>query len=167
MNIFHIMTIVIASVIFISLFIYTAVNYYSSRNKAFPPNIARCPDYWKTDANGTCKIPAVGSLNLGNLASKTKAVYKYDNIDKIPNYSYLPQYYDVATGKKYQGKKTPYVGYFISDIPHGYNPDKPVNATVDFKHMGWASFGDPQCEIKKWAKIQNVQWDGLNSYNRC
>ena len=42
------------------------------------------------------------------------------------------------------------------------------SGSIDFTDSGWATYGDPYCTIKKWAKTQNIQWDGMASYdNGC
>ena len=168
MDIFHIFTILIAILVFLGLFIYSAVIFYTGKNRLFPPDMAPCPDGWKLNPDGTCKIPVPGpKSNLGNLANTGHKIYIYDNIHDITNYSYLPKYYDIISDTTYNGRVDPTLplGYYTTDIPYGYDNENPQLGSVDFAHPGWASYGDPYCEMKKWAKTQNIQWDGLASYN--
>ena len=168
METFQLFTILIATLVFIGLFIYSAIVFYSGKNTLFPPDMAPCPDGWKLNKDGTCKIPIPGlTSNLGNLANTGHQIYIYDNIKRKSNYSYLPEYYDIATDKKYNGRIDPNLplGYYTKDIPAGYDVENPQLGSVNFADPGWSSYGDPYCEMKKWAKTQNIQWDGLLSYN--
>lgn len=168
MEIFHLFTISIATLVFIGLFIYSAVVFYSGKRKLFPPDMAPCPDGWELNEDGTCKIPTPGpKSNLGNLANTGHPIYVYDNIKNQANYSYLPTYYDIDAGRTYTGRIRPDLplGYYTKDIPFGYDNDNPELGSVNFADPGWASYGDPYCAMKKWAKTQNIQWDGLLSYN--
>jgi hypothetical protein len=168
MNIFHQLTIGISVFIFIAVFTYCAVIFYRSKSTLFPPDMAPCPDNWKMNMDGTCKIPAPGkNANLGYLEQTGRKLYVYSNLSGDPKYSYLASYYDTNTEKKVAGKPNPRLplGYYTSDIPYGYDIQHPEKGSIDFTDMGWASYGDPYCAIKKWAKTQNIQWDGLASYN--
>ena len=169
MTLFHILTMIISVSVFIGLFIYTYVT-FNNKDKSFPSDITDCPDYWKVNADGTCQIPRPGEVNLGNLDSRGKQIYTYKGVEKgSKKYSYLPSYFDAIYPKLETGKIEPRLplGYYQSDIPYGYDSDHPEMGKIDFNSDGWASFGDPYCEIKKWASIQNVQWDGIASYNKC
>ena len=168
MKVFQFFTILISTVIFIGLFIYCAVTYYSGKSTLFPPDMAPCPDNWKLNPNGTCKIPAPNlNANLGYLAQRGRPIYVYNNIKHVSKYSYLPTYYDPSTDTTYNGQKDPTLplGYYSEDIPYGYDITNPQAGSIDFTDMGWSSYGDPYCAIKKWAKTQNIQWDGMASYN--
>ena len=168
MNSFHIITILIASLVFLGLFIYSAIIFYSGKSRLFPPDMTPCPDGWKLNPDGTCQIPAPGpTANLGNLANTGRKIYIYDNIQGKSNYSYLPKYYDIATDETYIGRIDPRLplGYYNTDIPNGYDIENPHLGKVNFADFGWSSYGDPYCAIKKWTKSQNIQWDGLSSYN--
>lgn len=168
MESFHIITILIAFLVFLGLFIYSAIIFYSGKSKLFPPDMAPCPDGWKLNSDGTCKIPAPGpTANLGNLANTGNQIYVYDNTKGKSKYSFLPKYYDIVTDETYNGRIDPRLplGYYKTDIPHGYDIENPELGSVDFADPGWASYGDPYCAMKKWAKTQNIQWDGLLSYN--
>ena len=169
MQLFHILTFIISITIFIGLFIYSVSIFYDKKTY-FPPDIPDCPDYWKVNEDGTCQIPKPGELNLGNLAEKGRQIYTYSNFtDKSVTYSFLPSYYDPIFPKMMFGKKTADLplGYYQIDIPYGYDQEKPQNGTIDFNDNGWASHGDPYCEMKKWASQHNVQWDGMANYNKC
>jgi len=171
MNKFNLFTLIISSTIFIVLFTYSAVIFYTSKKDLFPPDMAPCPDNWRINPNGTCKIPPPNkNANLGYLAEIGVPIYMYKNIGKTPKYSYLDNYYDPIVNKNYDGKIDPKIslGYYTKDIPYGYNTETPEIGEIDFTHSGWASYGDPYCAIKKWSKIQNIQWDGMSSYdNGC
>jgi len=106
---------------------------------------------------------------IGNLKNKGHTIYTYANIDGIPNYSLLAQYYDPNDNQLYDGIEDPKLGlgYYNADIPYGYDEDNPQINEIDFTDKGWASYGDPYCEIKRWANINNIQWDGLLNYNKC
>lgn len=181
MQLFHILTIIIAISVFIGLFIYLFVTFYG-KNKSFPSDITDCPDYWKVNSDGTCQIPKPGEMNLGNLdavkdstgniisLSKGRQIYTYKNFkDGSTTYSYLPSYYDAVNPQLLFGKKADNLplGYYQMDIPYGYDSDSPQTGTINFNDQGWASYGDPYCEIKKWASIHNIQWDGIANYNKC
>jgi len=168
MELFHILTIIIALLVFIGLFIYSAVIYYSGRKHLFPPDMAPCPDNWEMNRDGTCKIPAPGlNSNLGYLENTGKPIYIYNNIKDRSNFSYLSDYYDTVEYEVETGKidaKLP-MGYYTTDIPFGYDIENPQKGSINFNDPGWSTYGDPYCEIKKWAKTQNIQWDGMASYN--
>ena len=181
MQLFHILTFIISISVFIGLFIYVLVDFYTKKD-SFPPDITDCPDYWKVNADGTCKIPIPGELNLGNLdavknssgvivsSSKGRQIYLYKSFkDESVTYSYLPSYYDPITPQLFFGKPATNLplGYYNADIPYGYDSDMPQKGVVDFNDGGWASFGDPYCEIKKWSSMHNIQWDGIANYSRC
>jgi hypothetical protein len=168
MKLFQLFTFIIATVVFIGLFIYCAVTFYSGKQTLFPPDMAPCPDNWKMNSDGTCKIPSPGmNTNLGYLAQTGRPIYVYNNIKTGPKYSYLASYYDIATDNTYQGQHNPKLplGYYTQDIPNGYDVKNPQKGSIDFTDQGWASYGDPYCAIKSWAKTQNIQWDGMLSYN--
>jgi hypothetical protein len=102
MESFHIITILIAFLVFLGLFIYSAIIFYSGKSKLFPPDMAPCPDGWKLNSDGTCKIPAPGpTANLGNLANTGNQIYVYDNTKGKSKYSFLPKYYDIVTDETY------------------------------------------------------------------
>ena len=168
MNIFYFLTFFISILIFLGLFAYSAYIFYSGKQTLFPPDMAPCPDNWSMNADGTCQIPIPSShANLGYLAKTGRPIYMYDNITDNPNYSYLPSYYDTATYTTYTGKLVPNVplGYYTTDIPAGYDIENPQNGNIDFTDPGWSAYGDPYCAIKQWAQTQNIQWDGMLSYN--
>lgn len=170
MKLFHIFTLIISITVFLGLFVFSAVMFYTSKSKLFPPDMAPCPDNWKMNADGRCKIPAPGpKSNLGYLSKVGRPIYVYSNIDDQPHYSYLPTYYDLDEHDIIKGKIDPKLplGYYTTDIPHGYDIETPQDGSVDFTDAGWAMSGDPYCSIKKWAQTQNIQWDGILSYNNC
>ena len=125
---------------------------------------------------------------MGGLKEKGLPIYKYSNIDgSYNNLSFLPSYYDfnnsntesksdLPLSAAINGNPLPNLRYYLSDdIPNGYgnaynnynlnNFEK--NNYIDFQDSGWASQGDPYCQIKNWAKINNIQWDGMSNYNNC
>lgn len=168
MNVFHLFTLSISILVFIGLFTYSAMTFYSGKNTLFPPDMAPCPDGWKYQSDGTCKIPAPGkNSNLGYLEETGVPIYVYQNISDEPNYSYLSTYYDPTNYMTYKGQKNVHLplGYFSGDIPYGYDTNHPEKGTINFSDPGWSSYGDPYCAIRNWAKTQNIQWDGMISYN--
>lgn len=168
MNKFYLFTFIISSLVFFGLFIYSAIIFYTNRKKFFPPDIASCPDYWKVNADGTCQIPPPGKYaNLGHLAETGIPIYVYKNIGDTPRYSYISSYYDPITNTTYDGEIDPKIplGYYSKDIPYGYSIETPEKGTIDFTDSGWSRLGDPYCSVKKWAKVQNIQWDGISTYN--
>ncbi len=44
----------------------------SSRSINYPPGVSVCPDYWKTNKDGSCSNSNSGSITLGSLASGCK-----------------------------------------------------------------------------------------------
>jgi hypothetical protein len=180
MKLFHILTIIISISVFFGLFIYTFIM-FNTKNKTFPPDITDCPDYWKVNDDGTCQIPKPGELNLGNLdavkdsngnivsSTRGRQIYMYKSSKNGTTYSYLPSYYDPISVNLLNGKpaKNLPLGYYESDIPYGYDSSAPQRGVIDFNDIGWASFGDPYCEIKRWATAHNIQWDGIANYNKC
>ena len=168
MELFHILTIIIATIVFVGLFTYSAIVYYSGRKHLFPPDMAPCPDGWDLNRDGTCQIPAPGqNANLGYLAQTGKQIYTYNNIKNRPNFSYLPSYFDTESYDTKSGQPNPKLplGYYTKDIPFGYDIENPQKGSINFTDPGWATYGDPYCEIKRWAQTQNIQWDGMASYN--
>jgi hypothetical protein len=82
--------------------------------------------------------------------------------------SYLSKYENggpLITGIEEQ--KGVVYGYYHSDIPHGYDSTNPKNDSINFQDPGWALFGDPYCEIQRWAIRHNIQWDGILNYDKC
>ena len=165
MELFKIFVLIISISIFIGLFIYTAVTFYNNKPTLFPPDLTACPDYWQLRPDGTCQLPKSGDPNLGALQNKGHIIYEY-NINGKTFYSALPKFYDIKGVYKGSDKKQ-LTGYYNTDIPYGYDDNVPQNNWVDFTDSGWASFGDPYCEIQKWANVNNIQWDGMASYNKC
>jgi hypothetical protein len=45
----------------------------------YPTSYSNCPDYWDTDANGNCLVPASGRVNSGKSG--------YENSSNTPGYS--------------------------------------------------------------------------------
>jgi len=169
MKLFHILTIIISISVFIGLFIYTLVTFYS-KDLSFPHDITDCPDYWKVNKDGTCQIPKPDEMNLGNLATKGRQIYTYVSFkDGSKTYSFLPSYYDPISSELLFGKKATNLplGYYKMDIPYGYDSEIPESGVINFNDKGWASFGDPYCELKKWASQHDIQWDGIANYNKC
>jgi hypothetical protein len=162
------MTITISVLVFVGLFTYSAVTFYKGKKTLFPPDMAPCPDNWKMNPDGTCKIPTPHkNANLGYLAQTGVPIFEYTNLKNEKKYTFLASYYDVITDKIYAGKTNPKLplGYYTTDIPYGYDIDHPEEGSIDFTDKGWAYYGDPYCAIKQWAKTQNIQWDGLLAYN--
>jgi hypothetical protein len=114
MKLFHILTIIISIVVFLGLFIYTCVIYYSDTPTIFPKDMTACPDFWTVNPDGTCQIPlpieGVSSLNIGKLSDSQHTQYpmytyaQQDTIDisgknldallEVSNISFLPSYND-------------------------------------------------------------------------
>lgn len=165
---FHILVISISITIFIGLFIYTAYVFYGNKSTLFPPDLTNCPDNWILQKDGRCKIPQKGQKNLGKLEGKGRPIYSYD-IKKNKSYSFLPEYNDTPNGKTQFGKPETSLaqGYYNFDIPYGYDEENPQIDSIDFTDSGWATYGDPYCEIRKWARQNNIQWDGMMAYNKC
>lgn len=158
MDLFYKLVILISVLVFLGLFAYTAIVFYMTRDTIYPPDIMTCPDYWKITPEGRCKIPAAGKLNLGNLGAKGHPIYVYDNIQGIPHYSLLSEYYDPVSGDLYKGRldKTLAPGFYNADIPYGYDEENPQIDSIDFNDAGWASYGDPQKEIHRWKAVNNI-----------
>lgn len=192
MKLFQILLLIVSISIFIGLFIYTAAVFYSGEKSViYPPDLTSCPDNWKMivrtidgDKRHVCQIPPPDEMNLGALKDKGIAIYKYPNIDGSGNnLSYLPKYYDFNTvninaqaDTVVKGDPLPHLRYYSADdIPEGYGnaynkfemTNFENNNYIDFQASGWGSQGDPFCRIKNWAKINNIQWDGMSNYNRC
>jgi len=196
MKLFQILLLIVSISIFIGLFIYTAAVFYSGdKSTIYPPDLTSCPDNWKMivrtidgDKRHVCQIPPPNEMNLGALKEKGMAIYKYPNIDGTGNnLSYLPKYYDFQNSNTpnlnaalpdtvVKGDPMPHLRYYSADdIPEGYGntynkydmKNLENNNYIDFQAAGWASQGDPFCRIKNWAKINNIQWDGMSNYNRC
>lgn len=191
MQLFQILVLIVSISIFIGLFIYTAAVFYSSdKSTIYPPDLTSCPDNWKIivrtingDKRHVCQIPPPDDINLGALKTKGLAIYNYIGIDSSGNnLSYLPNYggfYDDKGNRIYQdesGVPIPNFKYYSTDdIPEGYGnkynkykmSEIELNNYIDFQAHGWGSQGDPFCRIKNWAKINNIQWDGMSNYNKC
>lgn len=160
MNKFHILTIVIASIILIILLIYAAIQ--SARQQTlYPPIIPNCPDLWTVDNSGNCIIPSDSKSNIGTLSGKP--LYKYDttfvNSTMTNGYSFLPQI--TFNGTTYEGTPTGKDGYFSYDIPYGFDPANP--RVINFNDPTWGSQGDPNCAIQLWSKQKNITWNGLTN----
>jgi len=166
MKTFHVLTIIIASIILTILLIYAAIQ-SARQHTIYPPIISNCPDLWTVDDSGNCIIPSNPNSNVGNLSGKP--LYKYEgansNFTKSTmtyGYSFLPQIiYNNTTynGNPVMKNGEPILGYFSYDIPHGFDPRNPT--VINFNDPGWGSHGDPNCSIIKWAKQHNITWNGL------
>jgi len=73
MNRFHILTLIIATIIFSILLIYISINLFK-KNTKFPRVINNCPDKWKTDLSGNCIIDSK-SGNIGDLSGRPLYIY--------------------------------------------------------------------------------------------
>ena len=139
MKLFHILTIVVSISVFLALFIYIAVIFYTNE-KVFPTDVTNCPDYWKIDPSGNCIIPKKNELNLGNLKDKGMPIYSYKRYDSAGNvmiekdYSYLTSYYNLVHSKVVVGTQESNLplGYYQMDIPYGYDSDKPQYGIINF-----------------------------------
>lgn len=169
MQFFHKLVISISILVFLGLLLYSGYVFYSNKSTLYPPDIPTCPDYWTVTQDGKCVIPKPHDINLGNLKNKGHPIYIYKNIENIPQYSLLETYYDPNSNDLYEGELAEKLGpgYYNADIPYGYDENNPQISQIDFTDKGWASYGDPYCEIKKWANINNIQWDGMSNYNKC
>lgn len=114
MDLFHILTIIISLVVFLGLFIYTCVIYYSGTPTIFPKDMTACPDFWTVNPDGTCQIPlpadGASSLNIGKLTDSQHTQYpvytykqqdtidpsgiKLDILSNVSNISFLSSYND-------------------------------------------------------------------------
>lgn len=113
MKLFHILTIIISIVVFLGLFIYTCVIYYSDTPTIFPKDMTACPDFWTVNPDGTCQIPlpidGASSLNIGKLSDSQNTMYpvytytrltidpsgiELDALLDVSNVSFLPSYND-------------------------------------------------------------------------
>ena len=132
MNIFNILTIIIAMTVFLGLFIYTLVIYYSNNPTIFPKDMTACPDFWTVNPDGTCQIPTPApgesAINAGKLTNSQKIqfpIYTYptvnyydvsgfqlDTVLDISNISYLAEYDDPGTVYQSTPKGT--------NMPQGY-----------------------------------------------
>jgi len=164
MTIFHILTLVIAILIFSILLIYTGVQ-MSKQKTLYAPIIPNCPDLWSLDESGNCIIPQDPKSNIGTLTNKP--LYLYDKSDAnftkstmTYGYSFLPQIN--VDGKLYTGSQKG-TGYFSNDIPYGFDPANPTK--INFNDPGWGSQGDPNCAMQIWAKQNGITWDGINAYS--
>ena len=164
MTIFHILTLVIAILIFSILFIYTAVQ-MSKQKTLYAPIIPNCPDLWTLDSSGNCNIPQDSSSNIGTLTSKPLYYYDNGNSDFTKStmthgYSFLPQINvnDISYNGTLQDKN----GYFSYDIPYGFDQANPTK--INFNDPGWGSQGDPNCAMQLWSKQHGITWDGINAY---
>jgi len=117
MNLFNILTIIIAVIVFLGLFIYTCFIYYNNNPTIFPKDMTACPDFWTINPNGTCQIPTAApgktALNIGKLSKSQVTqytIYSYptingvdpsgiqlDSLLDISNISYLSSYDDPGT----------------------------------------------------------------------
>jgi hypothetical protein len=124
MNIFNILTIIIAITVFLGLFIYTLVIYYSNNPTIFPKDMTACPDFWTVNPDGTCQIPTPApgktATNAGKLVNSQTIqfpIYTYPTVNKydesgaqldsaldISNISFLAAYDD--PGSVYQSTPT-------------------------------------------------------------
>lgn len=137
MNTFQLLTVIIAVVFFIGLFVYTIIIHYMYRNPYyFPTDMTSCPDSWEIDSSGNCIIPTESNRNLGDLVFSQKQRFsKYEHIytevnsgipsptqklgsNYIPRYNTKNLYYPINTlspnNKNYikvQEKKDPKYRY--------------------------------------------------------
>jgi hypothetical protein len=174
---FNTFTLIVASVVFLGLFIYTAVIYYNNTDTLYPRDVAQCPDFWSIDSSGACVIPTNG-INIGDLSGGPVELYTY-TFGSRTGTSYLKEYdhptptltknpkAPLATPTKIAGTKGPQIILFdiYQDIPSGYDRTNP--GVIDFEDKGWGSYGDPNCAIKKWVNQHNISWDGISNYNKC
>lgn len=190
MTLFYILTLVVSITILIGLVIFVGI-YLFEEPKTYPPDFTDCPDFWKVKPDGTCKIPHPNGKNIGNLKENAQEIflYTYDlsgnhndesTLDNSMN-SYLSKYTSeepitdneesiTSSEKLIKGieeQKGVVYGYYHSDIPHGYDSTNPKNDSINFQDPGWALFGDPYCEIQRWAIRHNIQWDGILNYDKC
>jgi hypothetical protein len=113
MELFHILTIIIAVVVFLGLFIYTSIIYYNDLSTIYPKDMTACPDFWTVNPDGTCQIPTPApgesSVNIGKLADSQQTRFptytyntvpldpsgiKLDSLLDVSNISFLPSYND-------------------------------------------------------------------------
>lgn len=178
MTLFYILTLVVSITILIGLVIFVGI-YLFEEPKTYPPDFTDCPDFWKVKPDGTCKIPHPNGKNIGNLKENAQEIFLYtyaadgkhdeSTLDNSMN-SYLSKYNGEASSDPIKGieeQKGVVYGYYHSDIPHGYDSTNPKNDSINFQDPGWALFGDPYCEIQRWAIRHNIQWDGILNYNKC
>ena len=168
MDIFHILTLTIAIIIFSILFIYTAVQ-MSKQKTLYAPIISNCPDLWVPDSSGNCIIPQDSKSNIGTLTSKPLYLYNgkenenndFTSSSMTYGYSFLPQIH--LNGITYKGTDINQNGYFSYDIPYGFDQAYPTK--INFNDPMWGSKGDPNCAIKLWAAQNNITWDGISNYS--
>ena len=121
--------------------------YYRSQNSdtTFPPNVNNCPDYWLTDNNGNCLVPA---YNANGLQTNTGLLYTQNSNNKIA----------LNTKLSPDGK---------ASAPGFTVIDNSGNSFINFKN-GWTSLaGGSTCAQRAWANSYNIVWDGITNYNSC
>jgi len=159
MKTFHILTIVIATIVFSGLFIYLYIK-LREKDTTYTPVISNCPDFWKIDSSGNCIIPTSGK-NIGNLESNPIYYYNTFSDSKLTKgYSFLPEM--KYNGMMYKGIPSEKRGYTKMDIPDGLDPSDPTY--INFNDIGWSSDGDTYCKMQHWSNMHGIQWDGIKQY---
>jgi hypothetical protein len=146
MNLFNILTIIIAVIVFLGLFIYTCVIYYNNNPTIFPKDMTSCPDFWTVNPDGTCKIPTPSglgkpALNIGKLSQSQNSKYtvytypttrpydpsgkKLDTLLDVSNISYLSAYDDPGTEYKITKVKNKIVTNMPKSIIRDYSLQTP------------------------------------------
>jgi len=183
---FIILTINIALVV---LIVFMCIIYwnYPVKKTVFPFSMNNCPDNWEVTADGKCIIPSadIQKANIGDLRNYKYPVYKLKMKDgngkSIDKYTYLSEMNfngNTIQGEIYKdkAKNTVYLYDISGSIPESayrnayHKDDIQIPNTIDFNSRDWSRFHGVNsriCQVQKWIKQHNIQWDGLTQYNQC
>lgn len=87
-----------------------------------------------------------------------------------PSSLQCPDYWSYTTDASGSAICTPHISMNKgTDIDEDNTPGLADNGSINFADSTWASqfMSTSKCAHHNWAKLHNVNWDGVSNYNSC
>ena len=146
MEFFYTVVIIVAIVFFVVILTLVGLTITSPpTNKNFPPSQNTCPDYW------TANPPCDPLTNTNCCPASSTACCGINPINVGNSTQNLDLTYSFTSFLQPAG--TSYMG----------------NTVIDFGDPKWQTQYalTAKCALKKWANLNDVQWDGVSNFNGC
>lgn len=147
MELFYTIVIAVALVFLVVIFTLAglAINNAPKTTK-YPANQSTCPDYWTANPPCDSTNPNIKCCPANSKSCCGINPVNVGNAKTNNDGTYSFTSYAQPTGTSYSG-----------------------NTVIDFGDPSWQSSYalTTKCALKKWANLNNVEWDGVTNFNGC
>lgn len=143
MDLFYTIVIIVAIIFFVIILFMVGIAITTPANNInFPPTQNTCPDYWTANPKCTTKDCCPSKSNACCSINSTNIGNATHNADLTYTFSSFLQ----PNGTNYSG-----------------------NTVIDFGDSKWQTNYSltTKCALKKWANLNNIEWDGVSNFNGC